>query len=93
MKQLGDILLDEGLVTEGQLMAALDEQAVRGESLGRVLVEIGMLTEAQLVQALASQVGMQFVDLSEYPVDRNAVVQAVADFALDTLRYVSANAG
>lgn len=73
MKQLGDILLDEGLVTEGQLMAALDEQAVRGESLGRVLVEIGMLTEAQLVQALASQVGMQFVDLGEYPVDRNAV--------------------
>ena len=73
MKQLGDILLDEGLVTEGQLMAALDEQAIRGESLGRVLVEIGMLTEAQLVRALASQVGMEFVELGEYPVDRNAV--------------------
>jgi type IV pilus assembly protein PilB len=73
VKQLGDILLDEGLVTEGQLMAALDEQVVRGESLGRVLVEIGMLTEAQLVRALASQVGMQFIELSDYPVDRNAV--------------------
>ncbi|MBX9246618.1 Flp pilus assembly complex ATPase component TadA [Actinotalea ferrariae] len=73
MKQLGDILLDEGLVTEGQLMAALDEQAVRGESLGRVLVEIGMLSEAQLVRALANQVGMEFVELSDYPVDRNAV--------------------
>lgn len=73
MKQLGDILLDEGLVTEGQLMAALDEQVVRGESLGRVLVEIGMLTEAQLVRALASQVGMDFIDLADYPVDRNAV--------------------
>ena len=73
MKQLGDILLEEGLVTEGQLMAALDEQASRGESLGRVLVEIGMLTEAQLVQALARQVGMDFVDLTEYPVDRAAV--------------------
>ncbi len=73
MKQLGDILLDEGLVTEGQLMAALDEQAVRGESLGRILVEIGMLTEAQLVKALASQVGMEFVELSDYPVDRTAV--------------------
>ena len=73
MKQLGDILLDEGLVTEGQLMAALDEQANRGESLGRVLVEIGMLTESQLVQALARQVGMDFVDLTEYPVDRTAV--------------------
>ena len=73
MKQLGDILLDEGLVTEGQLMAALDEQLVRGESLGRVLVEIGMLSEAQLVRALAAQVGMDFVELAEYPVDRNAV--------------------
>ncbi|WP_199424070.1 GspE/PulE family protein [Actinotalea solisilvae] len=73
MKQLGDILLDEGLVTEGQLMAALDEQAARGESLGRVLVEIGMLSEAQLVRALAAQVGMDFVELGEYPVDRNAV--------------------
>ncbi|GGB94036.1 GspE/PulE family protein [Cellulomonas carbonis] len=73
MKQLGDILLEEGLVTEGQLMAALDEQAMRGESLGRVLVEIGMLTEAQLVRALANQVGMEFVELTEYPVDRTAV--------------------
>lgn len=74
MKQLGDILLEEGLVTEGQLMAALDEQVNRGESLGRVLVEIGMLSEAQLVQALARQVGMDFVELTEYPVDRAAVV-------------------
>ncbi|MBO1750457.1 Flp pilus assembly complex ATPase component TadA [Actinotalea sp. BY-33] len=73
MKHLGDILLDQGFVTEGQLMAALDEQAERGESLGRVLVEIGMLSESQLVQALASQVGMDFVELAEYPVDRNAV--------------------
>ncbi len=54
-------------------MAALDEQAVRGDSLGRVLVEIGMLTEAQLVRALANQVGMEFIELSDYPVDRNAV--------------------
>ena len=73
MKQLGDILLDEGIVTEGQLMAALDEQAIRGESLGRVLVEIGMLSEAQLVRALANQVGMEFIELADYPIDRNAV--------------------
>lgn len=79
MKQLGDILLEEGLVTEGQLMAALDEQAARGgESLGRVLVEIGMLTEGQLVATLARQVGMEFVELAEYPVDRNAVARVPA---------------
>lgn len=73
MKQLGDILLDEGLLSEAQLMAALDEQVIRGESLGRVLVEIGMLSEAQLVKALAAQVGMPFIELTDYPVDRAAV--------------------
>jgi len=73
MKQLGEILLEEGLVTQEQLLAALDEQIERGSSLGRVLVELGMLTESQLVAALAAQVGLDFVDLDEYPVDRMAV--------------------
>jgi len=73
VKQLGEVLLEEGLVTEAQLLAALDEQVTSGGSLGRTLVELGMLTENQLVQALAAQVGMQFVDLDEAPVDRAAV--------------------
>jgi len=73
VKQLGEVLLDEGLVTEAQLLAALDEQHSLGTSLGRTLVELGILTEAQLVRALAAQVGMEFVDLDDYPVDRAAV--------------------
>ncbi|ASR56709.1 GspE/PulE family protein [Cellulomonas sp. PSBB021] len=73
MKQLGEILLEEGLVTEAQLLSALDEQMTAGSSLGRTLVELGVLTEGQLVQALAAQAGMPFVDLDEYPVDRAAV--------------------
>jgi type IV pilus assembly protein PilB len=73
VKQLGEVLLDEGLVTEAQLLAALDEQTSMGTSLGRTLVELGVLTEAQLVRALAAQVGMEFVDLDEYAVDRAAV--------------------
>src|SRR5690606_25399857 len=73
MRQLGEILLDEGLVSEAQLLAALDQTAARGQSLGRILVEEGVLSETQLVAALASQVGMEFVDLDEYPVDRTAV--------------------
>jgi len=73
VKQLGEVLLEEGLVTEAQLLAALDESMASGGSLGRTLVEIGVLTENQLVRALAAQVGMQFVDLDEHPVDKNAV--------------------
>jgi type IV pilus assembly protein PilB len=73
VKQLGDVLLAGGLVTQDQLAAANDAQG--GRTLGRVLVEEGVLSEAQLVAALAAQIGMPFVDLSEHPVDGSAVAR------------------
>lgn len=60
-------------MTEHQLMDAIDEQQSRGQTLGRTLVELGMISESQLVRALAQQVGMEFVDLTEFPVDQSAV--------------------
>ena len=73
MKQLGDILLEGGLVTPDQLGGAVEEQQKLGRSLGRVLVDLGVLTESQLVAALATQIGMQFVDLTDFPIDGSAV--------------------
>jgi len=73
VQQLGEILIAEGVLTEQQLMGAIDEQRERGQTLGRTLVELGMTSESQLVRALAQQVGMEFVDLSTYPVDQSAV--------------------
>lgn len=73
MQQLGEILIAEGVLTEQQLMEAIDEQRARGQTLGRTLVERGMVSEPQLVRALAQQVGMEFVELSTYPIDRAAV--------------------
>jgi type IV pilus assembly protein PilB len=73
VKQLGSILLESGALTEDQLMDAIDEQQSRGQTLGRTLVELGIISETQLVRALASQLGMEFVELGEYPVDRAAI--------------------
>ncbi|MCW2671725.1 MAG: type secretion system protein GspE [Frankiales bacterium] len=75
MKQLGDILLEGGLVTQEELAGAVEEQQRLGRSLGRVLVDLGVLTESQLVAALATQIGMKFVDLTDYPVDGSAVAK------------------
>ena len=69
MKQLGDILLESGLVSRDQLDAAVIEQNRLGRSLGRVLVDQGVLTEAQLVASLATQIGMRFVDIADVQVD------------------------
>jgi len=75
VKQLGDILLERGLVDEQQLGAAYDEHQRAGRALGRVLVEQGVLTESQLVAALAQQIGLEFVDLNDYPVDASVIAR------------------
>jgi type IV pilus assembly protein PilB len=75
VKQLGDILLESGLLTPQQLTEAFDEHQRAGRALGRVLVERGFLTESQLVAALAEQIGLRFIDLGDYPVDGAALAR------------------
>ncbi len=73
IRALPDILLLEQVVTQPQLDEAWGEHERTGRPLGRLLVELGHLTEAQLVRALSAQIGLDFVDLTEYSVDATAV--------------------
>jgi type IV pilus assembly protein PilB len=73
-KQLGQILIELGYITSEQLDVALEEHRKTPKSLGRVLIDLGMIKEADLVRALAEQVGLEFVDLTEFAVDPTATV-------------------
>ncbi len=68
-KQLGQILIEQGLITEEHLQRALEEHRNTPKSLGRVLIDLGYIRERDLVRALAEQVGLEFVDLTEYRID------------------------
>ena len=67
--QLGALLVESGLITNDQLAAALDVQAQSGRPIGRVLIDQGLISESDLVRALAKQVGLEFIDLTEHPID------------------------
>lgn len=54
-KQLGDILVDTGIITNTTLERALGRQAGTGRRLGQVLEEMGVITEAELMEALIRQ--------------------------------------
>ena len=71
-KQLGQILLEQGLISEEHLQRALEEHRNTPKSLGRVLIDLGYIRERDLVRALAEQVGLEFVDLTEYRIDAAA---------------------
>jgi type IV pilus assembly protein PilB len=69
IKDLADVLLEEGLITAEQLEKATAEQERLGRTLGRVLIDLGMVKETDLVAALAGQVGLDYVDLSDQQID------------------------
>lgn len=61
--RLGDLLIQQQLLTMDQLKLALDEQKITGRKLGRVFVDAGFVTEEQISKALARQLQGEFVDL------------------------------
>lgn len=62
--RLGDLLVQEQIISEDQLMQALAEQKKSGQKLGRALVSLGCLTEQQLLQFLSQQLNIPFLDVS-----------------------------
>ena len=71
-KKLGQILVEEGLITPQQLEQALHQQSRDDQPLGRILINRGMVKESDLVAALAKQIGFRFVDLSDYLIEPTA---------------------
>jgi type IV pilus assembly protein PilB len=63
MARLGDILVDRGWITEGQLEAALSAQGSERGMLGRILVRRGLISLDQLGEALAEQFGVPFSEV------------------------------
>ena len=68
-KQLGQMLVERGLLSEEQLASALREHRAMPKALGRTMIDLGYITERELVSALAEQVGLEYVDLSEQEID------------------------
>jgi type IV pilus assembly protein PilB len=79
--RLGRLLLQNNLINEDQLDEALEEHSSTGKSLGRVLIDKGMLTEGQLTSVLAEQIGISYVDLSNYAIDPGAATLIDANLA------------
>ena len=61
--RLGDLLVQQNVISDEQLKLALDAQKKTGRKLGRVLVESAYCTEEGISRALARQLGAEFIDL------------------------------
>ena len=64
--RLGEILVNQKLLSEDQLGLALQDQKRTGRKLGRVFVESGFVTEEQISSALAKQLDIPYINLKFY---------------------------
>jgi type II secretory ATPase GspE/PulE/Tfp pilus assembly ATPase PilB-like protein len=72
--RLGDLLVNEGLISQDDLMRALSIQKKYRENgvfkkIGEILIEEGLITEKQMSITLAKQLGLEFVDLYGEEID------------------------
>lgn len=74
-ERLGELLLSAGRLTEKQLAGALAIQAEEGGKLGQVLVRQLVLDEDDIARTLAEQKGLDYVSLTSYKIDREAVAR------------------
>jgi MSHA biogenesis protein MshE len=71
--RLGELLLENKVISEAQLTAALAEQKKSGRKLGRVLTDLGMVQEDTLHNVLAKHLQIPFVDLRQMSLDPQTV--------------------
>lgn len=72
-KRLGDLLVEAAIISEQQLMMALQEQRNTGRRLGDQLIAMNLVNEQQIIEILEFQLGIPHVDLYKQKIDRKLV--------------------
>ena len=79
--RLGELLVQQGLITKDQLAIVLAEQRNSNIPIGRLLVRLGFVTETAIRDIMARTVGQEAIDLAQVVADPEALNLVPEDFA------------
>lgn len=79
--RLGELMVQQGLVSQDQLRIALIEQEHNDLPLGRQLVRLGFVTEAMVRDTVAHTIGTDSIDLAAVVADIEALQMVPQDFS------------
>ncbi|MEC9484396.1 MAG: ATPase, T2SS/T4P/T4SS family [Candidatus Izemoplasma sp.] len=71
-KRLGDVLYEQGVITEKQINEALRKRD-KGEKIGEALIRFGYCTDSQIVDALSASLGIKRVNLQLLYIDESVL--------------------
>lgn len=72
-KRIGDILVEEGILTEEQLEEALKAAKAENKKIGEAITDLGFATEQDIAEALSLQLGFEYVNLSTVHIPDNVL--------------------
>jgi type IV pilus assembly protein PilB len=78
---LGELLLQEKLLSADQLKSALDYQKKHNVSIGTALVSLEIISEEEMAQALSRQLGYPYIDLNQFEVFPDVIELIPAEIA------------
>ena len=80
-KRIGDLLKDEGIISDKEIGLALLEQRATKERVGDILIRLGLVTQTELAQAIAKQFNIEFVELRHLSPQKEALSALPVQFA------------
>jgi type II secretory ATPase GspE/PulE/Tfp pilus assembly ATPase PilB-like protein len=72
-RRIGEMLVEQHIITKDQLKIALTEQKKNYEKLGKILINLGFVSEAVIRDLMSQSLGLSRVDLSKLVVDHEAI--------------------
>src|SRR5947208_2084891 len=81
-KPLGEVLVEERLISREQLSDAIKRQRETGRPIGKILLEMGALNEDALVEAVSRQLGVPYADLVSYPPSQSVALLVSKEVAV-----------
>ena len=79
--RLGELMMQQGLISQDQLRIALIEQDQNNIPLGRQLVRLGFVSESMVRDLVAHTIGQESIDLSTVVADNDALRMVPEDFS------------
>ncbi len=79
MKRLGDLLVEDGILSPAKLEEALKKQRSSGKRIGDVLQDMEAVVEGQILEALSKQLGVPKIDLADEPPDPEVAAMVDAE--------------
>ncbi|HOG11197.1 MAG TPA: hypothetical protein PLD26_11745, partial [Smithella sp.] len=80
-KRLGEVLVNQGILSEEMLAKVLSEQRKTNLKFGQYLIRQGIVKEKQILDLLSDQLNIKKYQVNEYPLDFDLIRYIPFDYA------------